>query len=167
MGWTFPLKDAFKIAKNKFLRAWTLAPNIIPFTFSRFTFNYCFHFFYSLPLNEFNWVTSKERTIKATKKLIEQQEIKQANTKKGLELIADKLNSIKLKFSLKSGDDEKLFGSVTTQMISTELVAQGYKVDKKYISLEEPIKSLGNYFANIDFGDDVTSKIKIKVIAED
>ena len=42
----------------------------------------------------------------------------------------------------------------------------GYKVDKKYIHLEEPIKSLGNYFALIDFGDDITAKVKLKVIAE-
>ena len=112
-------------------------------------------------------ILANDSTIHTTQKMIEQKEMREAKTKKGLELIADKLNSIKLKFSLKSGDDKKLFGSVTTQMIATELVDQGYKVDKKYISLEEPIKSLGNYFANIDFGDEVTSKIKIKVIAED
>tara|TARA_B100000949_G_C14118193_1_gene381385 strand:- start:93 stop:539 length:447 start_codon:yes stop_codon:yes gene_type:complete len=112
-------------------------------------------------------IIANDSTVQATQKMVEQQEMKDAKTKKGLELIADKLNSIKLKFSLKAGDDEKLFGSVTTQMISTELVHQGYKVEKKYIALEEPIKSLGNYFANVDFGDDITSKIKIKVIPED
>ena len=112
-------------------------------------------------------IIANDSTVQATQKMVEQQEMKDAKTKKGLELIADKLNSIKLKFSLKAGDDEKLFGSVTTQMISTELVHQGYKVDKKYITLEKPIKSLGNYFANVDFGDDITSKIKIKVIPED
>ena len=51
-------------------------------------------------------------------------------------------------------------------MISEELVSNGYKVDKKYINLEEPIKSLGNYFALIDFGDDINAKVKLKVIAE-
>ena len=112
-------------------------------------------------------IMANDSTIHATQKMIEQKEMKDAKTKKGLELIANKLNSIKLKCSLKAGDDEKLFGSVTTQMISTELINQGYKVDKKYIALEEPIKSLGNYFANIDFGDGIASKIKIKVIEED
>ena len=111
-------------------------------------------------------IIATKRTIKATKKLIEQQEIKQANTKKGLELISDKLNSIKLKFTLKAGEDEKLFGSVTTQMISNELIAKGYKVDKKHISLDESIKSLGNHFAMINFGDDITAKVKIKVEKE-
>ena len=77
-----------------------------------------------------------------------------------------KLNSIKLTFSVKSGDDDKLFGSITTQMISDEINNKGYKVDKKYISLEDSIKSLGNYNAHVDFGDDVTAKIKLKVVPE-
>ena len=110
---------------------------------------------------------ANDNTIRITQKMIEQKEIKDANTKKGLQLIADKLNSIKLKFAVKAGEDEKLFGSVTTQMISSELITQGYKVDKKYISLDESIKTLGNHFANVDFGDSITAKIKIKVIAEE
>tara|TARA_B100000945_G_scaffold231881_1_gene188289 strand:+ start:143 stop:589 length:447 start_codon:yes stop_codon:yes gene_type:complete len=110
---------------------------------------------------------ANDNTIRMTQKMIEEKEIKDANTKKGLQLIADKLNAMKLKFSVKAGEDEKLFGSVTTQMISSELMSQGYKVDKKYISLDESIKTLGNHFADVDFGDSITAKIKIKVIAEE
>ena len=80
-------------------------------------------------------ILANDNTIRITQKMIEEKEIKDANTKKGLQLIADKLNSLKLKFSVKSGEDDKLFGSVTTQMLSEELMNQGYKVDKKYISL--------------------------------
>lgn len=112
-------------------------------------------------------ILANDNTIRITQKMIEEKEIKDANTKKGLQLIADKLNSLKLKFSVKSGEDDKLFGSVTTQMLSEELMNQGYKVDKKYISLSDPIKALGNYFADVDFGEDVKAKIKIKVIAEE
>ena len=92
--------------------------------------------------------------------------MKEAKTKKGLQLIAEKINSIKLTFDAKVGEDDKLFGSVTTQMISSELNKKGIKVEKKYILLEEAIKSLGNYFAIIDFGDDIQAKVKIKVVAE-
>ena len=105
-------------------------------------------------------------TIEATKKTIEQKAMKDAKSKESLELIANKLNSVKLNFSLKAGEDDKLFGSLTTQMISDELETKGYKVDKKYINLDEPIKSLGNYFALIDFGDEITAKVKLKVTAE-
>lgn len=106
-------------------------------------------------------------TVNTMQKLIKQKEMKDAKSKKGLQLIAEKLNLLKLKFMLKAGEDEKLFGSVTTQMISDQLMEQGYKVDKKHITLDEPIKVLGNYFASVDFGDDITSKVKLKVISED
>ena len=111
-------------------------------------------------------ILATKSTIKSIKKQIDLKEMKEAKTKKGLQLITEKLNSIKLTFDAKVGEDDKLFGSVTTQMISSELNNKGIKVEKKYISLVEPIKSLGNYFAIIDFGDDIQAKIKIKVVAE-
>ena len=93
--------------------------------------------------------------------------MKDAKSKNDLQLVAEKLNNIKLSFSLKSGEDDKLFGSVTTQMISSELDSKGFSVDKKYISLEEPIKTLGNYFAKVDFGSNIEARIKLKVIPEE
>ena len=107
-----------------------------------------------------------EATIASIKKQIEAEEMKEAKTKKGLQLIADKLNTIKLTFNAKVGEDDKLFGSITTQMISNELNDKGIKVDKKYISVEEAIKSLGNHFATINFGDSISAKVKVKVVAE-
>tara|TARA_B100000519_G_C14155490_1_gene396657 strand:- start:364 stop:807 length:444 start_codon:yes stop_codon:yes gene_type:complete len=104
--------------------------------------------------------------INATMQEIEQQAIKEAKSKQSLEIIAKKLNTIKLTFALKAGEDDKLFGSVTTQMISDSLEEKGFKVDKKYISVEDTIKSLGNYSAIVDFGDDISAKVKLKVVAE-
>ena len=63
------------------------------------------------------------------------------------------------------GEDEKLFGSVTSQMISDELADKGYTVDKKEIQLEEPIKALGNYKIEINLGYELETKIKVKVVA--
>ncbi len=51
-------------------------------------------------------------------------------------------------------------------MISDSLDEKGFKVDKKYISVEDTIKSLGNYSAIVDFGDDISAKVKLKVVAE-
>ena len=104
--------------------------------------------------------------IQATKHAIEQKAIKEAKSKDSLKIITNKLNLIKLTFTLKAGEDEKLFGSVTTQMISDALNEKGYKVEKKYITLDESIKSLGNYAAIVDFGDEITAKVKLKVTAE-
>ena len=112
-------------------------------------------------------VLATKSSIQATENELEAKAMKEAKTQKELQLVADKLNSVKLSFSLKSGEDDKLFGSVTTQMISSELDSKGFSVDKKYISLEEPIKTLGNYFAKIDFGSSIEARIKLKVISEE
>jgi len=104
--------------------------------------------------------------INATMQEIERKAIKEAKSKENLEIIVNKLNTIKLTFALKAGEDDKLFGSVTTQMISDSLNEKGYKVDKKYIAVDETIKALGNYSAIVDFGDDISAKVKLKVIAE-
>ena len=51
-------------------------------------------------------------------------------------------------------------------MISNSLEDKGFTVDKKYISIEDPIKTLGNYFAKVDFGSGIEGRIKLKVISE-
>ena len=112
-------------------------------------------------------VLATKSSIEATKNQLEQKAMKDAKSKNDLQIVADKLNNVKLSFSVKSGEDDKLFGSITTQMISNELSNKGFTVDKKYISLEEPIKTLGNYFAKIDFGSDIEARIKLKVIPEE
>ena len=112
-------------------------------------------------------VLATDSSIQATKNEIERKAMKDAKNKSDLQLVADKLNNVKLNFTLKAGEDEKLFGSVTTQMISNALDKKGFSVDKKYISLDESIKSLGNHFAKVDFGDEIESRIKLKVIAEE
>ena len=76
------------------------------------------------------------------------------------------LDKTTLKFSLKAGEEGKLFGSVTTQMISDELAEQGLKVDKKEITLEDSIKELGTHKVSINFGEDLSATIKVKVDEE-
>ena len=97
---------------------------------------------------------------------IEQQTIKEAKNRENLELLTKSLDKLTLKFSLQAGDDGKLFGSVTSQMISDEIEALGYSIDKKEIILEEPLKQTGNHFVHIDLGDNLKPKVKVKISAE-
>ena len=92
------------------------------------------------------------------------QELKEAKNRVNIEALSKKLNSLTLKFSVQAGDDEKLFGSVTSQMISDELSKKDYIVDKKEILMEESIKSLGNHKVEVNLGYELDTKIKIKVI---
>tara|TARA_B110000116_G_scaffold259606_1_gene261878 strand:- start:636 stop:1085 length:450 start_codon:yes stop_codon:yes gene_type:complete len=106
-----------------------------------------------------------ESNIKSLNSWVEQQEKHEAKNRANIELLSKYLNKLVLKFELESSDDDKLFGSVTSQMISKEIENQGYSVDKKEIILEEPIKNIGNHYVEIDLDFDPKPKIKIKVSA--
>tara|TARA_B100001094_G_C17468120_1_gene456033 strand:- start:34 stop:480 length:447 start_codon:yes stop_codon:yes gene_type:complete len=105
------------------------------------------------------------QNIKALDVFLKAQENKEAKNRINLEALSKKLNSLTLKFEVQVGEDEKLFGSVTSQMISDELANKGYTIDKKEIVLDEPIKALGNYKIEINLGYELDTKIKIKVLA--
>tara|TARA_Y100000994_G_scaffold172318_1_gene142041 strand:+ start:5756 stop:6202 length:447 start_codon:yes stop_codon:yes gene_type:complete len=107
------------------------------------------------------------QNIKALEVFLKAQENKEAKNRINLEALSKKLNSLTLKFEVQVGEDEKLFGSVTSQMISDELANKGYTIDKKEIVLDEPIKALGNYKIEINLGYDLDTKIKIKVLASE
>ena len=97
---------------------------------------------------------------------IENQKIKEAKSRENIQLLAKQLDKMTLKFSLKAGENDKLFGSVTSQMISEEIEKLGYSVDKKEIILEDSLKELGNHFVYINLGEDLKPKVKIKIKAE-
>ena len=104
--------------------------------------------------------------VEAIKKEIEQRQIQEAKTRENLESLIKQLNKVSLKFELKAGEDDKLFGSVTSQMIADAIYDKGYKIDKKEIITPEPIKSLGKTFVMIRLGSELEAKVKIKVVSE-
>ena len=106
-----------------------------------------------------------KQNIKSLESFLRAQEIKEAKNRVNIEGLSKKLDSLTLKFEVEAGEEGKLFGSVTSQMISDELSEQGYTIDKKEINLEDPIKELGNYKIDINLGYDLDTKIKVKVLA--
>ena len=110
-------------------------------------------------------IATKENIV-YFEKWIESQKIKEAKNRANIELLAKQLDKMTLKFTLKAGENDKLFGSVTSQMISDEIENLGYSIDKKEIELEEPIKDLGNDFVHVNLGDNLKPKVKIKIQAE-
>ena len=107
-----------------------------------------------------------KNNIAATKKEIEDRQIREAKTRENLEALTQQLNKLSLKFALKAGEDDRLFGSVTSQMISDAIEEKGYTVDKKEIEIPEPIKHVGKYFVHVKFSSELDAKIKIKVSAK-
>lgn len=77
--------------------------------------------------------------------------------------LAEQLEAIPLKVSLKAGENDRLFGSVTASDVAEQLKAAGYDIDKKRISLSESIKKLGMYTVHVKLHADVTAKVKLLV----
>ena len=99
-------------------------------------------------------------------KWIENQKIKEAKNRKNMELLSNQLDKLTLKFELKAGENDKLFGSVTSQMISDKLEKKGYSIDKKEIILEDSLKEIGNHFVYIHLDENLKPKIKVKITSE-
>ena len=112
--------------------------------------------------NEIATVAS-ESNRKKLDSFLKAQELKEAKNRTNMELLFKQLNKVTLKFELESGEDDKLFGSVTSQMIIDALVDLGYTIDKKEIIIDESIKTLGNHFIHINLDYELKAKVKVKV----
>ena len=107
-----------------------------------------------------------KNNIVATNKQIEAIERKEAKTRENLESLANQLDKLSLKFELKAGEEGRLFGSVTSQMIVEAIAEKGFNINKKEVEIDETINHIGKYFVNINLGKGFSGKIKIKVNEE-
>ncbi len=80
---------------------------------------------------------------------------------------ADMIKALAITIKAKSGEEGKLFGSVTSMDIAEAMKAQGVGIDKRKIILDEPIKRLGDYTITVKLHVDVTADFKLTVIAEE
>ena len=104
--------------------------------------------------------------IAATQKEIEAKQKKEAKTRDNLEALGKILDKLSLKFELKAGEEGRLFGSVTSQMIVDAIAEKGYTVNKKEIEMEESINHVGKYFVDVKLGHGYAGRVKIKVSEE-
>jgi large subunit ribosomal protein L9 len=88
---------------------------------------------------------------------------KSAKEKTEAEALATQLNEIELVFERKVGENDHLFGSVTSGDIAQQLEAKGFTIDRRKISLEEPLKTMGEYHVPVKLHREVTSHVKVTV----
>jgi large subunit ribosomal protein L9 len=91
---------------------------------------------------------------------------KTANELEAAQKQAGLLNGVALKFARKTGENDQMFGSVTTADIADGLEAQGFKIEKRQIQLSEPIKVIGERDVTVRVFRDVTASIKVSVEKE-
>lgn len=94
------------------------------------------------------------------KRVVMQSKREQLNS----EEIAKKLDKVSVTATVTVGEDDRIFGTVTNQNISDLLREKGFEIDKKIISLDEPVKALGIFPVTIKLHQDVEAKIKLWVV---
>ncbi|MEZ5353188.1 MAG: 50S ribosomal protein L9 [Bryobacteraceae bacterium] len=121
-----------------------------------------------------NFLLPRRMAVAATesnKKIVEQErqahlrkEAKQAEESKEL---AKLLAAVKITIKAKAGENDQLFGSVTSKDIAEALEAQSYHIDRKKIVLDEPIRQLGDHAVTVRLHREVSVDIPVSVVKEE
>ncbi len=118
-----------------------------------------------------NFLLPKNLALLATKQSLKQieaeqkrQEAKRVLEKKKAEGLCERLKNLSITIAVEINEEEKLYGSLTSQDIARAISAEGIEIDKKSIVLDEPIKDLGIYDLDIRLRPDVTCKVKVWVV---
>lgn len=91
---------------------------------------------------------------------------REATERGDAEKLAESLNSVSISLARKAGESDQLFGSVNAADIAEALEAQGYKVDRRKIQLNDAIKSIGEYQVPVKLHRDVVANVKLNVTKE-
>ena len=108
-------------------------------------------------------------TAGALRKIAEEMKQRSRNIEKEkveLTAMASKISELSVTIPMRVGEEEKLYGSVTGQMIADSLSNQGYKVDRRAIVTDEPIRTLGTHQVAVKLKHGVGASIKVNVVAE-
>ncbi|MGC2266428.1 MAG: 50S ribosomal protein L9 [Candidatus Acidiferrales bacterium] len=92
---------------------------------------------------------------------------KEATEKAAAQQQGELLAAVSLEFTRKAGENDQLFGSVTSGDIAEALAAKGFEIDKKRIVLAEPIKVMGDYEVPVKLHREVSANVKVAVKKEE
>jgi len=106
----------------------------------------------------------KVKEIEHQKRVISE---KLAKEMKDLEALKARVEAVVLEFEAQVGEEGKLFGSVTAQQIAEQLAEKGQSIDRRKVSLDEPIRSVGEHSVALRLGGDLSATIKVIVRAAD
>src|SRR5437588_6685974 len=107
---------------------------------------------------------------KANKKIVEQERQshlrKEAKQKNEAEDLGKMLTGVAVTISQKAGENDQLFGSVTSKDVADALEQKGYTIDRRKIQLDEPIKQLGEHKVLVRLHRDVTAEVTVNVVRD-
>ncbi len=109
---------------------------------------------------------ASDKNIKAFKDKIQAKIRSEAKSKEHAQKFAQELEAVTLKFAVKTGQEGKLFGSITAANIFEALKEKGFEIDKKKIALTDPIRHVGSHAVSIRLFPGVAASVKVEVSAE-
>lgn len=107
-----------------------------------------------------------DSSVKALEEEKKQEARRVEKERKSSEALAGDLEKTSVTIKMKVGEDDKLFGSVTSQMIADALKEKSINIDKRQIELEDTLKSLGIFDVNVKLPGGVTGKVKVWIVRE-
>lgn len=111
-------------------------------------------------------VMATSSNVKQRDEIARQVAHKAEKLKQDAESLANAIGNTKLTIPAKAGETGKIFGAVTPNQIADALKAKGHDVDRKQISINGDVKTLGEYTAEIDLHKEVKKEISFEVVAE-
>ena len=121
-----------------------------------------------------NYLLPKKLALEATtanKAVIDQMKasaVRRSAKEKGeAEQLVAQLNDVALLFERRVGENDHLFGSVTSSDIAHQLEQKGFSIDRRKVQLEEPLKSVGEFLIPVRLHREVTAHIKVTVKGEE
>ncbi|ADG07908.1 50S ribosomal protein L9 [Kyrpidia tusciae] len=109
-------------------------------------------------------VEATQANLRALQTRVEHRQAQEAERLRQAKETADKLSGLVVEITAKSGENGRLFGAVTGKQIAEALAAQGLKVDKRKIELEEPIRHPGTVTVQVRLHPEVTADIRVRVL---
>ena len=106
---------------------------------------------------------NNKRQIDREKKVAEVREMEE---KSAAESVAARVGQLEIEIARRVGDHDTLYGSVTSADIAQALKEKGFEIDKKKISLADPLKALGETTVPVKIHRDVTAQVRVRVVAE-
>ncbi len=106
----------------------------------------------------------------ANKRQIEREreaaEARDAEEKAGAEALAQRLAELELQIARRVGENDTMYGSVTSSDIAQALHARGFEVEKRKVSLPEPLKTIGQHTVPVKIHRDVTAPVKVTIVPQ-
>jgi large subunit ribosomal protein L9 len=120
-----------------------------------------------------NFLLPRKLALLATegnKKQVERErakfDAKEAEDRQAAQRVADRIAGLELVISRRVGETDALYGSVTSGDVAEALAAKGFEIDRRKLQLDEAIKRIGDFDLPVKLHRDVTTTVKVKVVAE-